>query len=57
MVHRPFIQSGNLFELIGVSSELDELQNHNRTWAQVKEHVFYIIADIKAEICLSYFRP
>lgn len=41
MVHRPFIQSGNLFKLIRVSSELDELQNNNRTWSQVKEHKLY----------------
>lgn len=40
MIHRPFIQSGHFFKLVGVSSELDELQKHHHTQTD-KEMVSY----------------
>lgn len=34
MIHGPFIQPGHLFELVGVSSQLDELQHHNHDFTK-----------------------
>lgn len=52
MIHRPFVQSGDFFKLVRVSSELDELQKQQaHTGKTGRASVFY---SVKARFSLEH---